>query len=131
MGKQFAEGLHSALYELFADFGDASQQITNSSHIEKVCLVSDGVGRDNISDFTTNLIKEFLLAYTQDFARDHLRPEKRRRVVVDKVRFSYRTETWERDTFELPYIHGDYVLLTPREILTRDEAWINRADMIS
>jgi hypothetical protein len=31
----------------------------------------------------------------------------------------------------LPWNAGDYVILTPCEMLTRDEAWINQGDMIS
>lgn len=30
----------------------------------------------------------------------------------------------------LPYIDGDFVLLTPKDILTKDEAWINKHDII-
>lgn len=32
--------------------------------------------------------------------------------------------------FTLPTYAGDYVLLTPRDILTKDETWINRNEMI-
>jgi hypothetical protein len=51
-------------------------------------------------------------------------------VAVQKVRFNYDTETWESGTFDLPSFDGDYVLLTPREILTRDETWINKGDLV-
>ncbi|MET3595347.1 hypothetical protein ABID26_004759 [Mesorhizobium shonense] len=34
-----------------------------------------GVGRDNISDFTTNLIKDYLCRYTEKFAAEHLLPD--------------------------------------------------------
>jgi hypothetical protein len=63
LGMKFAQGLHSNLNVIFPNFGE--EAITESSHLEKVCLVSDGVGRDNISDFTTNLIKDFLCKYTE------------------------------------------------------------------
>lgn len=53
LGMEFARNLHANLNVIFPDFG--TEKITESSHLEKVCLVSDGVGRDNISDFTTNL----------------------------------------------------------------------------
>lgn len=33
-------------------------------------------------------------------------------------------------TFELPFVRGDFVLLTPKDILTKDEAWINRPELI-
>jgi hypothetical protein len=34
------------------------------------------------------------------------------------------------DLYELPCLDGDYVLLTPRDILTRDDTWINKNDML-
>lgn len=58
LGREFANSLHSNLHLVFRDFGNES--ITQSSHLEKVCLFADGVGRDHLSDFTTNLIKESL-----------------------------------------------------------------------
>lgn len=128
LGMDFARALNRNLNKVFADFG--TEHITRSSHLEKLCLIRDGVGRDNISDFTTNLIKEYLLNFTQQFAREHLHERYRNVVTVEKVRFNYQTETWERDRFELPYIYGDYVILTPFDILTKDDIWINKEDMI-
>ena len=72
-GIDFARALHSSLQILFPEFG--SESVTKRSHMEKVCLISEGVGRDNISDFTTNLIKGYLLQYTQAFALAHLKPK--------------------------------------------------------
>lgn len=88
-------------------------------------------GRDHVSDFTINLIKEFLLDYMQDFARKHLRPRQRHIFHVKRGRFNYGTSTWESRHYELPSFGGDYVLLTPRNLLTRDETWINRDDLIN
>ena len=33
-------------------------------------------------------------------------------------------------TYDLPFIHSDFVILTPKDMLTRDEAWINRGDLL-
>lgn len=90
----------------------------------------DGVGRDNISDFTTNLIKQFLAEYTQEFATRYLAESQRQKVTLRKIRFNYDTRSWVSESFDLPYIHGDFVLLTPKEILTKDEAWINRPELL-
>ena len=128
LGIDFARALHANLHNLFPDFGE--EKITESSHLEKVCLISPGVGRDNISDFTTNLIKDFLCRYTEAFAVNHLTAEDTREVAINNVRFNFETETWERGTYRLPWVHGDYVLLTPKDMLTRDENWINRGDLI-
>ncbi|AWM05763.1 hypothetical protein [Bradyrhizobium symbiodeficiens] len=127
LGKDFAEALKENLEKLFADFGQ--EKITKGSHIEKVCLVRSGVGRDMISDFTTNLLKDYLCRYTERFATAHIDPSLRRKVPVNKAVFNFETETWDRRTYDLPWI-DDFVLLTPKDMLTRDENWINRTDMI-
>lgn len=128
LGAEFANALHRNLNRVFTNFG--AETITRGSHLEKLCLVGSGVGRDHLSDFTANLIKEFLLDYTQTFARQHIRPEFRKVFTVDKVTFDYVTRRWRRAHWELPVFLDDYVLLTPKEILTKDEAWINRPDML-
>ena len=135
LGEDFARALNDNLHVIFTNFG--REQVTRGSHLEKVCLVSDGVGKDKISDFTANLIKEFLLEYTQAFARQHVPQHLRRIVRVDGVRFDYERRVWCPGTYELPFIadkhpfiRHDFVLLTPRDILTKDETWINRHELM-
>jgi hypothetical protein len=128
LGREFAIALHQNLHRVFTDFG--KERVTHGSHLEKLCLISDGVGKDNISDFTTNLIHEFLLEYTQAFAQANVKEEYRRKVKVSKVRFNYETETWEYGVYDLPSHKGDYVLLTPKDILTKDETWISKPDLL-
>lgn len=128
LGDDFARALHVSLGSILRDFG--SEQITKGSHLEKLALIKEGVGRDNISDFTTNLIKSYLLEYTQRFARTHLQPEQRETFAVARAIFNYETESWETRAYELPYFNGDFILLTPADILTRDDTWISRSDMI-
>lgn len=128
LGPKFASALRESLTSILNDFGE--EQITRSSHLEKVGLIRPGVGRDGISDFTTNLIKEYLLEYTQTFARQHLGPEQCRDFGVRHVRFNYDTEAWESGTYFLPVLWGDFVLLTPIDMLTRDDTWISFTDMV-
>jgi hypothetical protein len=128
LGRSFARALNDNLQNLFSDFG--SELVTKGTHLEKLCLIPKGVGKDNISDFTTNLIKGVLCEYTEAFAKEHLAPEQRRTVLVRKVAFDYQTETWQSRRFELPFLSDDYVLLTPNDILTKDDTWINKSDLI-
>jgi len=128
LGSKFALALNQNLSTIFKDFG--AEQITKSSHLEKLCLIKDGVGKDNISDFTTNLIKSFLCEYTQEFAVRHLNQNRMKIVNVAHSEFDYHTRSWRSNKYRLPYIDGDYVLLTPKDILTKDEAWINKYDII-
>jgi hypothetical protein len=51
-------------------------------------------------------------------------------VPVTRARFNYDTETWETCRYLLPMLDGDFVLLTPIDMLTRDDTWINHSDMI-
>jgi hypothetical protein len=128
LGSDFAQALHENLHLVFANFG--IEQVTKGSHLEKLCLFSDGVGKDHISDFTTNLIQEFLLEYTAKFALEHIHPTLQRRTTVRRVCFNYFTESWESRTYDLPWFEGDYVLLTPKDMLSQEDTWINRTDLI-
>lgn len=67
LGSKFAKELNKNLSEIFSDLQDV--KITKSPHLEKLCLVADRVGADTISDFTLNLIKAYLVEYTQKFCK--------------------------------------------------------------
>lgn len=129
LGMDFAKALNKNLHIIFKDFG--SERITKSSHLEKLCLIKEGVGRDNISDFTTNLIKEYLLNYTQAFTRKYLSRKFKKRFNIPRVFFDYETESWASKEFVLPNFFNDYIILTPKNILSRDATWINRDDLFS
>jgi len=127
LGRKFGESMSSSMHIVFDDLG--KEQITQSSHLEKAGLFEIGVGRDNISDFTTNLTKDFLLTYTETFAKKHIAPELLKKVKVSKVYFDYDLERWMPKEFVLPFLFNDFVILTPRDILTKDENWINSYDL--
>jgi len=129
LGLDLARALCANLESIFNAFG--SETITEASHLEKVCLIADGVGRDNISDFTTNLILDYLCRYTERFAAIHLSPDRVREVAVRRAKFNYQTETWEVGRYKLPWWDDDYIILTPMAMLTRDENWINKGDLVS
>ncbi len=128
LGQKFATALNNNLNTIFTDFGQ--EKITEGSHLEKLCLIKDGVGKDNISDFTTNLIKGFLCDFTQEFAKKYIDTSRIKKVNVIHATFNYDTRSWMRKNYELPFIDGDFVLLTPKDILTKDDAWINKHDII-
>lgn len=127
LGKDFAMALHAGLKDIFKDFGN--ERVTRATHIEKLCLIKPKVGRDNISDFVTNLIKRYLLQFTQTFAKEYLDARFCREFNVPKVRFDYERKVWLSEKYYLPEYLGDYVLLTPEDMLVRDDTWINKNDM--
>ena len=128
LGKGFANALDANLVHVFKNFGN--EQITKGSHLEKLCLIRSGVGRDMISDFTTNLTKDYLLRYTSSFAVENISETLLRTVSVPRAYFSYETERWMPRSYPLPFCDNDFVILTPKDILTKDETWINHSDMI-
>ena len=128
LGMMFARALNANMHNIFSSFGN--EQVTKGSHLEKLCLIANGVGKDTISDFTTNLIKDFLCEYTQTFAHRHLTRNQKRIIAIPKAVFNYDTKSWATRRYELPFFDGGFVLLTPRDILTRDDTWINKEDML-
>ncbi len=128
MGKEFAEGLYEGLSTIFKDFTE--KKITQSRHMEKLCLISPRVGKDKISDFTTCFAKKYLLEYTERFAKEYLDKSMCAEVNVNRAYFNWDTKSWATKNYYLPVYNHDYVLLTPRDMLTRDDTFINREDML-
>lgn len=129
LGADFARALRLSIGRVVANKGEPTG--TASSHLEKVSLIQERVGLDKISDFTTNLIKHFLVDYTETFARDHIGDEHCAEVMVKRIRFNYGTGTWVDETHRLPIFENDYVLLTPTDMLVHEETWINHGDMVA
>jgi len=129
LGNTFARSLDNNLVIVFNNFGN--EKITKGSHLEKLCLISSGIGRDMISDFTTNLIKDYLLKYTESFAKKHIKDSKKCPMAVNKAYFDYTFERWMPRRYILPFFDGDFVLLTPKDILTKDDTWISHTDMVN
>ncbi len=132
LGKDFALSLYKNLHKIFSKFGD--ENITESSHLEKLCLVEDGVGVDKISDFTLNLIKKFLLEYTQRFANKNLDKKQLSEFSIRKVEFNLNKGIWSDGRFTLPFLEIEgkkqFVLLVPKEILTKEDTWISKNDFL-
>jgi hypothetical protein len=128
LGKEFSDFLAKNI-----KFALNNNGISKDRHIEKVMLLYEGSGKDKISDLTVNLIKEFLLEYTQRFATENISPDLLKVFPVDKAFFNYKTESFVSKEYTLPCIVDktgkcDYVLLTPFDILREAEPSINRGD---
>ena len=91
LGKKFAKSAITAFNGFYRNFGE--EDITEDSHIEKLTLVKSGVGKDFISDFTTNLIQEYLLEYTENFASKNLDKTQIKEFSI-RCRFDKKTKTW-------------------------------------
>ena len=128
LGKKFARMLQMNFSGPLASFG--LEKIPESSHLEKLCIVGAGVGCDCISDFTANLLRDFLMTYTEKFARQHLKKGQCAFFGEKKAIFDFEKGCWRSKRYYLPKFNGSYVLLAPCDILTRDETWINHRDLL-
>lgn len=128
LGVDFATALHNGLNDIFSDFG--AEKITKSPHLEKLCLIKDRVGKDTISDFTTNLIKGYLLELTESFAKKYIDSSLCRYFTnIPRVKFDYNIGVWKSGSYYLPFYNNDFVLLTPSDLLVRRNTWINKDDL--
>ncbi|TQK08990.1 hypothetical protein FB599_1348 [Herbaspirillum sp. SJZ130] len=127
LGKTFARVLKLNLTQVFKDFGN---EVHTGTHLEKLTLVKNGIGKDQISDFTCNLICGFLAKYTEEFAKKHIHKSRLAKFNVPKVYFDSRTKSWAAKQFLLPKFGDQFVLLTPVDILTKDEAWISHRGFV-
>jgi hypothetical protein len=67
----------------------------------------------------------------EEFAKKHIDAEQCDTFAVAKAVFNYTTESWATRQYVLPRLGKDYVLLTPIDMLTKDETWINRPEMLA
>ena len=129
LGARFATALRDNFGKILSDFG--KEKISQSSHLEKLCIICDDVGRDYISDFTANILKDYLLKYTERFAEKFLPKERCFVKDVPHAVFDFEKEIWKSQKYYLPAWGSSYVILVPRDFLTRNNTWINRDDLIS
>ena len=126
LGIKFANALNSNFVELFNDFGSGKKD----HHLEKLTLIADRVGKDTISDFSTNLILGFLAEKTEKFAKKYIANDKTREFTIKRAEFDFKYGIWKPRKYILPSFNGEYVILTPKDLLTKNDIWINKDDLV-
>lgn len=130
-GGKRGSGVGSYLAGLIIDTLEASPALQQRGvrHVEEMQLLSAGIGPDRISDITANVLKRFLIEYTQRQCRIW-NVEMTKNVPVSHI-FNHLSKEWE-DAFEdLPIspINGAPILFVPRRIV-RVLPWINYDDFV-
>ncbi len=131
-GEQFAYNLNKNLKKFYQLFKNKKINI----HLNSVCLIEKGIGNDKISDFAVNFIKDYLISYTQKFAKLHIDESKLYWFRIEKARFDNDTKEFKNIRARLPYIikkdqKVEYVLLTPIDILRADKMWVDRKELVN
>ncbi|GCE16759.1 hypothetical protein [Dictyobacter kobayashii] len=125
-------GLGTQLNQLLSNTLSASEplQVRGLRHIEELQLVSIGIGADRVSDIAANVLKEFLINYTQKQAKLWNIPLTPGLPISHY--FDFESWEWSDGYFDLPKnpITGDPILLVPRRIVRR-LPWINYDDFVN
>jgi hypothetical protein len=101
--------------------------LTDLRHFEELGILNEGIGPDRISDFTCNVLRSRLIAYTKSVTqRHHLKVESFR---LPRAAYDPERVAWVAETHELPAnpYNRRPVLLVPRRFL-RDLPTINADD---
>ena len=117
IGPDQAEALLTALS------GSTAVKTGFLQHLEDCELMVEGVGRDKISDVTTNVIRRHLVGYSQRQCALWGIPT--REVALDPC-FDDTQETWVSGYHRLPVIDGVPLLLVPKVIVRRAPAYDHR-----
>jgi hypothetical protein len=119
-------GLGGILRGLLIDTLKASPAILERGirHVEEMQLLSPGIGPDRIGDIASNILKEYLIAYTQRQCAIHNIPVQRD-LPIGHV-YDAKDRVWCDGYYDLPANpdDGGVVLLVPRRIV-RQLPWIN------
>jgi hypothetical protein len=119
-------GLGDVTTSLLIETLRASPELLNRGvkHIEEMQLFSVGIGRDRISDITANIIKEYLITYTQNQCKLWNIPLATG-VPVNNI-LDLSSFEWYDDYVDLPVSTSDNkpIIFVPRRMV-RTLPWIN------
>jgi hypothetical protein len=98
-------------------------------HVEEMQLFSAGIGADRVSDITANILKRFLITYTQHQCKIWNLPISSA-VPITHI-YNPESKEWEDSYEDLPVstTDGSPILLVPRR-LVRALPWINYDDFV-
>lgn len=77
-------------------------------------LMIKGIGKDSISDMTTNIIREYLIEFTQIQCGIYGIPM----VTQSANIWDPKTKSWVKKDYKMPSINGKKILLVPKSIVT-------------
>jgi hypothetical protein len=130
-GRIKGSGLGNQLNQLLADTLAASEPLQERGlrHVEELQLVSIGVAADRVSDIAANVLKAYLIDYTQKQAGLWSIPLTSAMPIAHY--FDFESWEWSDGYFDLPKnsLTGCPILLVPRRIV-RLLPWINYDDFV-
>ena len=109
--------------------GSPGLQQRGVRHVEEIQLLSAGIGPDRVSDIAANVLKRFLIGYTQRQC-DIWNLDRKAKVPVEHI-YDPDSGGWVDSYEDLPVspVDGSPILLVPRRIV-RVLPWINYDDFL-
>jgi hypothetical protein len=131
-GQIRGSGLGEQINGLLADLLTECEPLQDRGlrHIEELQLISIGVGADRVSDIAANILKQYLVEYTQRQAKIWAIPLSSTMPVCHS--FDFDSWDWVDGYHDLPRnpLSGAPILLVPRRMV-RLLPWINYPDYLS
>lgn len=121
---QFRKGAGSGgtysklLYNSISEYLSMGLKPEDTNQLETMSIFVEGIGPDRISDFTANILKPYLIKYTQDICKKHKIPMEK--VGIENAKFDETDLEWHDEYVELPVNpYGGALLLVPKYFLRR------------
>lgn len=89
-------------------------QTGNLKDLSDCELMIDGIGKDSISDITTNIIKKYLIEFTQNQCDIYNIPMTEVKINI----WDEKNKKWTLKKYNLPCVNGKEILLVPKSIVT-------------
>lgn len=123
-GKKISKNKAVEILELFINLPQVGKD--GFTHIESIQLLIDGISRDRISDIGCNILKSFLIDFTQDICNKCSIPMMS---FNDVIVFNTRERKLHRENVKLPYspLTNQPIIFVPKRWL-RYLPWINFED---
>lgn len=90
--------------------------------LDTIVIFGKGIGKDMISDMTTNIILKELLCFTEKMCKKY---------GVETQVFGVEVEPYVIEKFNLPVHDNNYIILVPKEVLRKDELLIARDSFVN
>jgi len=118
-GSGAGKGFANLLYESITSYLEMGMHVEEVNQLEIMSIFVRGLGCDRISDITANLLKPYLIKYTQEIAKRHKIEMKK--LPLNKIKYNSKLSKWESGYVVLPEntSNGAPVLLVPKYFLRK------------
>ena len=86
----------------------------NLKHLADCELMIEGIGKDSISDITTNIIRKYLIEFTQNQCLIYNIPMTSFKNNI----WDEKKQNWVQKDYDLPSVNGKKIILVPKSIIT-------------